>query len=180
MKRFLLCPFLICALTSFAQQGFLTGVVDSHFADMIGSGFGVDLSGNGKVFESTYLGIGIGVKKYANIDKPYLPFTGRLTFVPSKNFNKNIAVINLMGGYGLYNQSNTGTTHTSNGGPTFGGSIGIATPTTGHARFYGSIGYNSVGLKGQESELDAYGNYITSDKMKFYGGLSIKAGIMLF
>jgi hypothetical protein len=180
MKQLLLCLFLISTLNVFAQKGFFTAALDGHFADNLGAGFGADLSGNGKVFKDTYLGVGIGVKKYANIDKPYLPFTGRISFIPSKIFQNNIAVIDLMGGYGLYNQTNTGTTHVSNGGPTFGCSIGIATATKGRARFYGSLGYTAVGLENNEFFTDAFGNYIAQKKFKYYGGINVKMGIMLF
>lgn len=176
MKQIILCLFLICALDSFSQKGFLTVAGTGHFADLLGSGFGAEATGNGKIFTGTYLGFGVGASKYANLTRGYFPFTGRVSFIPSKNFKNNIAIVNAQAGYGLLSKEG----ENSNGGPIFGASIGVASQTKGHARFYGSVGYLSVGLKGMTPSIDVFGNPTYSNKMKYYGGLQIKAGLMLY
>lgn len=172
MKQILLCLFLIGALNSFAQKGFFTGSFAMHFADNLGAGFGADLSGNGKIYKALYLGFGTGIATYANLDKPFFPFTGRISILPAKNFYGNIPTITLQGGYGV--------TADHINGPTFGGFIGVATATKGRARFNGSIGYLTTGLRDMNTYTDVFGNVVTSDERKYFGGIALKFGIMLY
>jgi hypothetical protein len=181
MKTTLLIVSIVVSSVMYGQKGFSTASLTTTFGSDLGSGFGADISGNGKIAAPLYLGFGVGVTKFSDLNDPYFPFTARITFIPAKNFRNTIPLILVEPGYGLYSsKGRTSSDYNTNGGFTFFGGVGFATASKGKARAQASIGYSALMLKTPTVVIDNFGTPSVVKKNVNHGGITLKAGIMLF
>jgi hypothetical protein len=146
--RYILILTVLISSSVFSQKsrGFVSGTfqVDApeHYEPIISA----RLSGGAKLNNLVLLGIGVGVTKFKEFKKVYVPVFGTITVA---DFTKRISpLVVLEPGYGIYDEKVRlgNRTVTREGGFTFFGGGGIAIAATPKANLSFSVGYAYYGF----------------------------------
>lgn len=148
MKHSLLFVLLLSALASSAQKrdGFLSGTFQADLPNNLDPAASVRLSGGGKLNNMALLGIGVGITKFKEYKKLYVPVFGTITVA---DFKKRISpMLVLEPGYGIYKETIRGGNRRTvrEGGFTFFGGGGVAIAASPKANLSFSIGYAHYGF----------------------------------
>ena len=149
MKHIFLLGFLLSTVFSFAQKwdGFLSGTFQADLPNNFDPVASIRLSGGGKLNNLALVGIGVGITKFKEYKKLYVPVFGTLTVA---DFTKRISpLIVLEPGYGIYKEGIRGGNRRTvrEGGFTFFGGGGVAIAATSKANLSFSVGYAHYGFK---------------------------------
>jgi hypothetical protein len=179
MKKILLSLLLLPSL-SFAQ-GLFTVSGTTTFTDLLGPGFGAELSGGGRIAKPLYASVSIGATKFANLDKAYVPFMANILFITTTDQKAVVPYLQFGYGYGGYSDAKkTGNPNlTTTGGRIVQGTLGVMIPTGGKLRPNVSVGYTSTSLKVPVTSLSNSGNTIIRKEQKSYPGISVKVGLAI-
>lgn len=141
--KYILVAVVLFSSVSHAQRsrGFLSGTfqVDApeHYKPVVSA----RLSGGANLRNLALIGIGVGVTKFKEFKKVYVPVFGTITVA---DFTKRVSpLVVLEPGYGIYNEKlRIGTRNvTREGGFTFFGGGGVAIAATSKANLSLSVGY---------------------------------------
>jgi hypothetical protein len=161
------------------RKAFFDVSITGHFPKDLGNGIGFKVAGNAKLGQGVYLGGGVEIIKFSNVNPPYFPLSGILTAFLTSNHKKITPVIQVAPGYGLYYDRISQNTSVQ-GGFTFSGYGGVQFPSVkGMKNAYFMVGYSSFGFKNNGSyTTDNNGNDILKARTN-YSGISIKFGVFL-
>ncbi len=140
MKYILVLLLLVSsAVVAQKPRGFISGTfqVDApeHYKPVISA----RLSGGANLNNLVLLGIGVGVTKFKEFKKVYVPVFGTITVA---DFKKRISpLLVLEPGYGFYNEKGNGDI-ADHGGFTFFGGGGVAIAASQKANISFSVGYS--------------------------------------
>ena len=144
MKHLLLAAALLFSSILFAQKrdGFLSGTfqvdVPEHYQPVVSA----RLAGGVKLSDLALLGIGVGVTKFKEFKKVYVPVFGSITVA---DFSKRVTPLAVLEpGYGIYKEDIRVGNHwtTREGGFTFFGGVGVGIAASSNANLSFSIGYS--------------------------------------
>lgn len=144
MKHIFFMLFLFASSSLMAQKrdGFLSGTfqvdVPEHYQPVVSA----RLSGGVKLTDLALLGIGVGVTKFKEFKKLYVPVFGTITVA---DFSKRVTPLAVLEpGYGIYKEDIRIGNHwtTREGGFTFFGGVGVGIAASPKANLSFSIGYS--------------------------------------
>lgn len=145
MKYLLLILFLI-STSAFAQRsrGFISGTIQvdapEHYKPIVSA----RLSGGANLNNLVLLGIGVGVTKFKEFNKVYIPVFGTIAVA---DFTKRVSpLLVLEPGYGFYNEKGN-RDFADHGGFTFFGGAGVAIAASQKANLSFSVGYSHYTFK---------------------------------
>lgn len=148
MKHILVFAFLFVSgfLSAQKRDGFLSGTlqvdVPEHYQPVVSA----RLSGGAKLNNLALLGIGIGVTRFKEFQKLYVPVFGTITIA---DFTKRVSPLAVLEpGYGIYKETfREGNRRiVREGGFTFFGGIGVGVAASKKANLAFSIGYSHYGF----------------------------------
>ena len=146
MKHFFLLLFLFSCLCLSAQHrnsdGFLSGTFQVDAPEHYDPVVSARLSGGVKLKNIALAGIGIGVTKFEEFKKVYIPVFGSLTV---GDFSKKVTPLAVVEpGYGIYKENiRIGSRRTTReGGFTFFGGVGVGIAAKRNANLSFSVGYS--------------------------------------
>jgi opacity protein-like surface antigen len=147
--KYILFFSLLFSSASYAQRsrGFLSGTFQVDAPEHYKAVVSARLSGGVNVSNLALIGIGVGVTKFNEFKKVYVPVFGTITVA---DFTKRISpLVVLEPGYGIYNEKvRVGTrTVTREGGFTFFGGGGVAIAASSKANISLSVGYAHYGFE---------------------------------
>ena len=145
MKYILLITLFISSGV-FAQRsrGFISGTLQVDAPEHYKPAVGARLSGGVNLNNLVLLGIGVGVTKFKEFNKVYVPVFGTITVA---DFTKRISpLLVLEPGYGFYNEKGN-RDFADHGGFTFFGGGGVAIAASRKANLSFSVGYSHYTFK---------------------------------
>jgi hypothetical protein len=149
MKYTILILVLLFAITTMAQRrsrGFLSGTFQVDAPEYYKPVISARLSGGINLKNLALVGIGVGVTKFKEFKKVYVPVFGTITVA---DFTKRVSpLVVLEPGYGIYNEKIRvgNSTLTREGGFTFFGGGGVAIAASSKANLSFSVGYAYYGF----------------------------------
>jgi hypothetical protein len=157
MRKLLTLLLLTGSLLSYAQNNFrgYFGIEPSvYFNSQSDPAFGVNFSGSGELAKDLFAGLQVGVVKFKENDKVYIPLQVKLTIAPDYYKKKTSILILLEPGYGVYNETNrVGIDDIQTlGGFTFFGGLGAAFKGKGNGRISVAVGYSLFGFKSNDTK----------------------------
>ena len=143
MKYILLFALLFSSAIAFSQKAnsFLSGTFQVDAPEHYKPIANARLSGGVNLKNLALIGIGVGITKFKEFKKVYVPVFGTITVA---DFTKRVSpLVVLEPGYGIYSEKvRVGTrTVTREGGFTFFGGGGVAIAATSKANLSFSVGY---------------------------------------
>jgi hypothetical protein len=141
MKTFLFGIFFIPML-SFAQQGYLAIEPAVYFKSASTPALGIHFSGNGKLGKTTYAGLQMGIVKFQELSKNYIPIQAKFSIIPSEKLG---LLFTIEPGYGVYKLNST------TGGFVFYGGVGLVFPSSKNGRGFLTVGYSNFGFQTAEA-----------------------------
>ena len=143
MKYILLLTLLLSSAIAFSQRsnGFLSGTFQVDAPEHYKPIASARLSGGVNLKNLALIGIGVGITKFKEFKKVYVPVFGTITVA---DFSKRVSpLVVLEPGYGIYNEKVRIGTRTvkREGGFTFFGGGGVAIAATSKANLSFSVGY---------------------------------------
>ncbi len=137
---------LFISISAFAQKsrGFVSGTLQVDAPEHYKPAVGAKLSGGANLNNLVLLWIGVGVTKFKEFSKVYVPVFGTISVA---DFTKRISpLLVLEPGYGFYNEKGDGD-FADHGGFTFFGGGGVAIAASQKANLSFSVGYSHYAFK---------------------------------
>lgn len=144
--KYILLFTLFVSFSGFAQKSrrFVSGTLQIDAPEHYKPAAGARLSGGVNLNNLVLLGVGVGVTKFKEFSKVYVPVFGTLTLA---DFTKRISpLLVLEPGYGFYNEKRD-RDFADQGGFTFFGGGGVAIAASQKANLSFSVGYSHYTFK---------------------------------
>ena len=144
--KYALLIIVFISSTVFAQKsrGFISGTFQVDAPEHYKPVLSARLSGGANLNDLVLLGIGVGVTKFKEFSKVYVPVFGTISVA---DFKKHISpLLVLEPGYGFYSEKRNNDFE-DHGGFTFFGGGGVAIAASQKANLSFSIGYSHYGFQ---------------------------------
>jgi hypothetical protein len=162
-RFFLLSAIMFGANSAFTQQrnGYLNIDAAVYAFKNDDPAIGAHFGGNAGIANDVYLGAELGVVKFHDNDKVYLPVLARFSFMPQVNSKKANLIVLIAPGYGAYNNSyrDGNNDHKVKGGFAFFGGLGAGFKGKRNGYLTLTVGYTSFGFddRGSKYNVDGVG-----------------------